>query len=361
MKTYKLIFLLAFALTFTACSDDNYSPSDDTTTTDDTSTTDDTTDTTDDTDGTTDPDPDPDPVDFTDKLSELPVFDGNLSDLTPRNGVYLYELNSTLFTDYAAKQRLIRLPNGQAMEYAGDDGLPDFPDNTLIAKTFYYNIDDRDPSLGKQIIETRILLKLDGAWVAGDYLWNDEQTEAFYDEDGGEVPISYIDGSGITQNVNYLIPSKSECNVCHFNNTNVTLIGPKLRSMNFNPNNEQTNINQLQFFINEGILEFAPDPSTLPLLPDWQDDVAYTSEERSRGYMDINCAHCHNPNGVVGTFNMDFRWETPYADSGIFENKDEIEARTQSTLPNYRMPQLGRTVVHDEAVALLVAYLATLD
>jgi hypothetical protein len=77
--------------------------------------------------------------------------------------------------------------------------------------------------------------------------------------------------------------------------------------------------------------------------------------------MDINCAHCHNPDGVVGTFNMDFRYETAYADSGIYENRGEIEARTLSTLVNYRMPQLGRTVVHEEAVTMLVEYLESLD
>ena len=360
MKLYRLIFFFALALAVTACSDDNYSPTDDTQTTDDTTGGGDP-DPTDDTTGGGDPDPDPDPIDFTDKLSELPVFQGNLSDLTPRDGVYLYELNSGLFTDYAAKQRLIRLPNGQAMEYAGDDQLPDFPDNTLIAKTFYYNIDDRDPSLGTQIIETRILLKLAGEWLAADYLWNDEQTEAFYDEDGGEVPISYIDSNGVTRNVDYLIPSRSECIVCHFNNAITTPIGPKLRSMNFNPNNEYVNINQLQYFMNEGILTFAPDPASLPLLPDWEDDAAYTLEERARAYMDINCAHCHNPDGVVGTFDMDFRYETAFDDSGIYANRGEIEARTLSTLVNYRMPQLGRTVVHEEAVTMLVEYLESLD
>ena len=95
-------------------------------------------------------------------LSQMGVFSGNLSDLNPADGVQLYEINSTLFTDYAHKQRLIRLPQGQKMQYNGNDLLPSFPDNTLISKTFYYNIDERDPSLGKKIIETRILLKVNG-------------------------------------------------------------------------------------------------------------------------------------------------------------------------------------------------------
>lgn len=356
MNFFKSLAYLCLFIVFVACSgDDNYTPID---STDDTQTTDDTTDPTDD--SSNDPDP-IEPVSFLANLSDMGVFDGVLSELNPAEGVFLYELNSTLFTDYAAKQRLIKLPGDLTMEYAGDDQLPDFPDNTIIAKTFYYNIDDRDPTLGKQIIETRILLKIDGAWQAGDYLWNAEQTEATYDEDGGEVPISYIDSDGTTQNVNYLIPSRADCAVCHFNNTNMTLIGPKLRSMNFNPMSAEVSINQLQHFINNGWLTGSPDPASMPTLPDWTDDIAYDIRQRTRAYIDINCAHCHNPNGVVATFPIDFRYETPFDDTGIFANRGEIEARMQSTLPTYRMPQLGRTVVHDEAIVMLLEYIEAIE
>jgi uncharacterized repeat protein (TIGR03806 family) len=355
MNILKTLTFVLFALMVVSCSgDDNYTPvGDDTATTDDT---------TDDTTGSTDDDPDPIvPVSFLATLSEMGLFEGALSDLTPKSDVYVYEINSTLFTDYATKQRLIKLPGDLAMEYAGDDLLPDFPDNTMIAKTFFYYLDESNPDAGKKIIETRIQLKIDGLWEFGNYLWNDAQTEATYDEDGGTIAISYIDGTGATRNVDYLIPSKSECAVCHFKNTVNTPIGPKLRSMNFNPMNEYVTINQLQFFIDNGLLTFAPDPSTISVLPDWQDDASYSLEDRARAYLDVNCAHCHNPDGVVASFGIDMRLETAFDDTMIYPNRGEIEARIQSTLPTYRMPQLGRTVVHEEAVAMLVAYLDSLD
>ena len=87
------------------------------------------------------------PLEFATNLSEMGVFAGDLGDLIPATGVQLYELNSILFTDYASKQRLIRLPNGQAMRYNNSDLLPVFPDNTLIAKTFYYYNDEQNPTL----------------------------------------------------------------------------------------------------------------------------------------------------------------------------------------------------------------------
>lgn len=355
MNSLKTLIFLLFAVVAVSCSgDDNYTPI-----VDDTSTTDDTID---DTTGGTDDTPDPgEPVSFLATLSEMDLFEGELSALSPKEGVYVYELNSGLFTDYAKKQRLIKLPGDLTMEYAGDDLLPDFPDNTMIAKTFYYFLDESNPDAGKKIIETRVMLKIDGLWQFGDYLWNDEQTEATYDEDGGTVAISYVDAMGATRNVDYIIPSRSDCAVCHFDDTVNTLIGPKLRNLNFNPNNEYVTINQLQYFIDEGILTFAPDPSTISLLPDWQDDATYSLSERARAYMDINCAHCHNPTGVTATFGIDMRLETPFEETLIYENRGEIEARFLSTLPTYRMPQLGRTVVHEEAATMLVAYLESLD
>ncbi|MBZ0327000.1 MAG: fibronectin type III domain-containing protein [Altibacter sp.] len=298
------------------------------------------------------------PLEFLTNLSEMGIFTGDLVNLEPAENVQLYELNSTLFTDYAAKQRLIRFPEGQAMRYNNSDQFPVFPDNTLMAKTFFYYINDQDPGQGKQIIETRLLLKIEGAWQVGNYVWNASQTEATYRETGSEIPISYIDGNGDTQNVDYQIPSKADCIICHSNSNTIIPIGPKLRTMNFVPS--YTNMNQLEYFKANGLLEGLGSASSISVLPDWTNDVLYTLEERARGYIDINCAHCHQPGGAVTNFNIDFQYETPYADTGIYPNRGEIEMRIQSTLPSYRMPQLGRTVVHEEAVAVLIAYLDTL-
>jgi len=299
------------------------------------------------------------PLEFLQNLSEMGVFAGTLSDLEPAAGVQLYEINSTLFTDYASKQRLVRLPEGSSMMFNNSDLLPDFPDNTLIAKTFYYNIDDRDLSLGKQIIETRIFLKISGAWEASDYVWNSTQTDATLQNNGGLVPISYIDMEGTSQNVDYVIPSQTDCRTCHNNNGRTFPIGMKLRSMNFVPS--YTNMNQIDHFKSKGILNGLGNSGDISVLPDWTDDVTYSILERGRAYIDVNCAHCHQPGGEVTNFSLDFRYETPFAETAIYANRGEIEARIQSTLPTYRMPQLGRTIVHEEAVSMLLEYLEAIE
>ena len=298
------------------------------------------------------------PLEFTPTLSELGFFQGTMSDLSPANGVQLYEIRSTLFTDYAIKQRLIKLPVGQTLRYANSNLLPTFPNNTLIAKTFYYNIDDRDPSLGKQVIETRVFLKLQSGWQATDYIWNSAMTEATRDDAGGTISISYIDIDGDTNNVDYIIPSNQDCFTCHNNNNSTLPIGMKLRNMNFIP--AYAGYNQLQYFTDNGLLLGLPDPQAVSSLPNWENGNL-ALEDRARAYMDVNCAHCHAPGGSVPpTFMLDFRWETAFDDTGIYANRGEIVARFESTSPIYRMPQLGRTIVHEEALLMLSDYIDSL-
>ena len=296
-------------------------------------------------------------ISFEENLSDMGVFSGNLANLNPAADVQLFELNSALFTDYAAKQRLIRLPDGQKMLYDNSGLFPIFPDNTLMAKTFYYILDETNPNSEKQIIETRISIKVDGVWSMGTYIWNQAQTEATYDENGSSLPISYTDSSGTMQNVDYVIPTQANCITCHSNSNVIIPIGPKLRNWNFIPS--YTNQNQLDYFTSIGILE-GVNTTNISVLPDWT-DVNLDILSRGRAYIDINCAHCHQPGGEVTNFGLDFRLEIAFDDTGIYANRGEIEVRVQSTVPTYRMPQIGRSVVHEEAVIMLLEYLDALD
>ena len=107
------------------------------------------------------------------------------------------------------------MPEGEAMQYNGNSLFPLFPDNTLISKTFYFYEDESNTASNKIIIETRILIKTEGTWKLGDYIWNDDMTEAIYSDDGMLVPISYLDTEGIVQEVQYQIPSNQDCISCH--------------------------------------------------------------------------------------------------------------------------------------------------
>ena len=107
---------------------------------------------------------------FQQNLSTYNIYHGNPEDLTPTADYHLFKLGSSLYVNQAEKQRLIKLPAGTQMTKNGN-GLPNFPDGTILVKTFYYYVDERDPALGKQLIETRLLEKQAGVWNAATYVW----------------------------------------------------------------------------------------------------------------------------------------------------------------------------------------------
>jgi uncharacterized repeat protein (TIGR03806 family) len=292
---------------------------------------------------------------FRPNLSELNLFSNDLSELNITPLAFEYNLNSTLFSDYAKKQRIIALPDGTSMSYDGD-GLPIFPDNTVIAKTFFYNVNDRDLALGKQIIETRLLIKINGNWESGNYRWNSTQTDAVLDLNGGIVPISWIDNDGATQSVNYKIPSNTDCFTCHQSFDELKPIGPKLRNMNFDINGS----NQLQQFISNTQLSGVTNLENIETLPNWEDDTL-TLQERARAYLDINCASCHIPGGQCeDQSTLDFSYVTLLENSDIVERKESIRFRVSEYNEGISMPFIGTTILHTEGVDLINAYLDTL-
>lgn len=289
-------------------------------------------------------------------LSELNIYQGNMADLEPSPYAFEYSLSTKLFTDYAIKQRLIALPSGEQMDFNGD-GLPIFPNNTVIAKTFYYNNDETDLSQGKNIIETRLLIKLDGSWEYKTYIWNDAQTDAVLDTEGAIVPVTWVNANGMTQNVDYEVPSETDCFTCHNNSNVATPIGPKLRTLNF----EYNGSNQLQALIDNNMLQGLADPMTVSVLPNWE-DTSLDLERRARAYMDINCAHCHTDGGhCQEQSNLRLAYETPFEESFISQSSSSILTRIQNTIPEYGMPLIGTTILHDEGVDLLIDYINSLE
>ncbi len=299
---------------------------------------------------------DPIIAEFLPNLSQLNLFVGDLNTLAINSNMFKYELNTQLFTDYAHKLRIIGLPEGTALEYA-DDGFPIFPTGTLIAKTFYYNLDETNPNSGQKIIETRVLIKEETEWTIGNYVWNEDQTDAVLDQNQYNVTVDFINESGDDVTVNYVVPGANDCTKCHSNSNNVTPIGPKLRTMNFNVDG----VNQLQYFIDNGQLINAPNPSEITSLPNWEDDINYSLEERSRAYFDVNCAHCHTTGGFCefqSTLNLAF--ETDFDDTNIFQRRFSISNRMATYSPGISMPFIGTTMIHTEGYDLIQEYLDSL-
>lgn len=292
-------------------------------------------------------------IEMNPKLSDYNIFQDGAAELIPSADFHLYELSTELFTDYAEKQRLIKVPAGYTMT-ATDDGLPDFPDGTILVKTFYYYNDKRDPAKGKKIIETRLEIKSNAKWNVSTYLWNEQQTDAVLITTGLNKTINWIDQQGEGKVISYHIPSSRECSTCHNSSETIIPIGPKLRNLNIEVTRNATAINQLKHLSNSGILD-AADPTSIPVLPGWQ-DTTYPLKERGRAYLDVNCAHCHNARGVAADSKLIFSYETSFGNTNIDGKKKAIVNKMKSG----QMPRIGTSIVHDEGLELIREYINSL-
>ncbi|MCU0427780.1 MAG: hypothetical protein MUF71_19375 [Candidatus Kapabacteria bacterium] len=292
-------------------------------------------------------------VTFAPNLSEYGIYQGSASALQPTERFVAYSLPSALFTDYAEKQRLIRVPDGKQLTVVSDE-LPDFPDGTMLVKTFFYFHDKRDTAKGKRILETRLLVKNGEQWSVAVYRWNDAQTDATLHTSGFDTNVDWIDASGVGRTTAYHIPNNRECATCHQANGTILPIGPKMRNLNLSHARNGAVVSQLQHFRQRGVignielLRIGSVPRT--------DDHSVSLQERSRAYLDINCAHCHSTTGYAADQGLDFRYATPLGETGIAASKNDILARMQSG----SMPLLGTNLADRDGIALLTAYFNTL-
>ncbi|GAB3018918.1 SO2930 family diheme c-type cytochrome [Spirosoma pulveris] len=309
------------------------------------------------------------------KLSDYGFFTGNPVEQKPAAGVVPYALNTPLFSDYAEKLRFVKLPAGRSVAY-NDSSVLNFPEGTTLIKTFYYPADFRNPAKGRRLMETRLLVHQASGWKAFDYVWNDEQTDAFLEVAGDTKTVSYIDADGQIQQHPYTIPNLNQCKGCHNRNEVMTPIGPSVRQLNGNLAYGSVGTeNQLTHWQKAGMLAGLPSLANCPKAPVWNDPQTGSLNDRARIWLDINCAHCHNPKGPAMTSGLNLSLtetdptalgilKTPVAagrGSGghpydIVPGKPEesiLIYRLSSTDPGVMMPELGRKTAHRESLALL--------
>lgn len=291
------------------------------------------------------------------KLSDYGFF----TDLMQRAAaprVIGYDLETALFSDYTVKQRFIYVPAGAKAAYDPVKAF-DFPVGSALIKTFGYGA-----GAAFKPIETRLLLRRASGWVAIPYVWNAEGTDAVLKRAGTRLAVSFTDPSGKPRQISYAVPNQNQCKDCHALSGQIAPIGPKARYLNHG--------GQLQKLAAAGLLDRAP--ADAPRVARW-DDAKAPLDARARAYLEINCAHCHNPAGAA-------------SNSGLFLELDRREAvtigigkrpvaagrgsggrefaiapgdaeasiliyRLRSTDPGIAMPELGRATAHDEGIALL--------
>lgn len=280
------------------------------------------------------------------------VFQGVPTDLTPSDGFELLELSSSLFTDYAHKQRLVKVPSGTQLIRSSDNTI-DFPNGSILIKTFFYYKDERDPSLGKRLIETRLLVKESDVWNAATYEWNEAQTAATIELDGLDKQVAWINSDGVNRSTLYKIPTENECMTCHQSNASMTPLGPTILNLNRTVDRDGLGLNQLNHVQAIGILNDFP-VSEAPKMVDYT-DLSKPIDERGRSYLAMNCAHCHNPSAwdTPAEQDFDFRFETALQGSGIQSSKNDIIRNVEEQ----NMPFIGTTMLDEKGVALIVEYI----
>ena len=308
------------------------------------------------------------------KLSDYHLLDAQ-GRLDPR--LTPYDLNTPLFSDYAEKQRFLYLPPGTRVRYRSA-GVFDFPVGATLVKTFAYPADFRRPNANVRKLETRLLIRKRAGWTATAYVWNEAQTEAMLKRAGARLDVSFIDAAGRTRQVDYAVPNQNQCKECHQLDKTLVPIGPRARNLNGDFAYPGGVENQLAHWRRTGLLTGASKASAAPRTARW-DDPAEPLAARARAYLDANCAHCHQPRAIAGNSGLYLNLEEtrgpaqgigkrPVAagrGSGDLEVSIEpgvpeasiIVHRMASTEPGVMMPELGRSLVHEEGLDLVRAYI----
>lgn len=226
-------------------------------------------------------------------LSQLGLFEGELKDLEPTEGVVPYTVNASLYADHATKHRFIMLPEGEQIRVSDD--WWELPVGTLLVKVFAIPYDLRAPEDGERILETRLLVKTEDGLTASTYVWDEDERDAACSGGNVQVPVRWTDQDGARQESFFQVPGTSQCESCHGERA----LGLRTRQMNV-PNGQMEEIYAL------GVIDALPaEPWEQLLDPLGEGEL----EPRARSYLDANCGHCHSPEGTVADLGLDFRYE----------------------------------------------------
>jgi uncharacterized repeat protein (TIGR03806 family) len=293
-----------------------------------------------------------------------------------------YEINSSLFSDHALKLRAIYLPSGTAARYV-DHGPLDLPVGAIIAKTFFYPVTNGVAVAAEswsgnpgelrasthRVVETRLLVRQPAGWDALPYVWSGEDA---YLRIAGALEPMRIAAGGSETDLPYFVPSRNECASCHATDHEsgaLQPIGAQARHMNRNYPGSETN--QLTALAAAGRLTGLPPLDGVSRTPDWRDE-SLEADVRARAYLDINCGHCHSATGAADTSGLMLDAATgdprhlgickrpvaagrgtgghAYAIAPGEPDASILVFRMTTTDPATRMPEIGRSLVHDAAV-----------
>lgn len=307
-------------------------------------------------------------------LTETGAFT-NIATLAPAPGVVAYEPNASFWSDYAKKRRWFALPNTSGTFGFSSAGNWSLPAGAVWVKHFDLELTRGDPTTTRRV-ETRFLVKTAASIYGVTYRWNDAQTEATLVPDEGASQNFTITESGTTRSQTWRFPSRTECITCH------TDVGGQALSFNTRQLNRDFTFpggpaNQIAALAQAGYLNTSSTPAGLAALVD-PSDGSKPTEARTRSYLDVNCAQCHQPGGAAPGV-WDARHATPLSlaniiNGALIDNQgdstnrvlvpgdaahSQLLARVTATSA-LRMPPLASTERDPLAASLLTQWIADL-
>lgn len=255
---------------------------------------------------------------FPRRLSETGLFT-SVAEHRMADGVIAYSVNAPLWSDGAAKERFLALPDDAGIEYhATNAWKPD--EGTVLVKTFAL---EKQPGVWRRV-ETRLMHKLQGEWVGYSYRWNEDQTDAvLVPKEGADADYAVVNPSDRQQQTTqtWHFPSRTECLVCHSRASGFVL-GLQTAQMNRSHDYGSFQANQLTALDHWGILRKAGAKADAPparVIEEPTDklerfvdpnEAAAPLEARVRAYLHVNCSVCHQAAGG-GNAQIDLLSKTP--------------------------------------------------
>ena len=328
------------------------------------------------------------------RLSDWGIIERRGDRLVLGEGVLAYDVNTPLFADYAQKLRTVWQPEGRSARFNADQAY-ELPVGALISKTFFYPTDGGVAQAAEgwdgavetldlartRLLETRLLVLQPEGWEALAYVWRGD--EAWLSITGAiiSLPVAMEDG-GEARTAHYMVPSRNQCASCHVTGQDGDALLPiGLTTRQLNRGYGGGPGNQIAHWQALGWLDGAPPSNECTRNADWSDPDEPLAH-LARSYLDANCGHCHNPAGPADTTGL---WLN--AHHGVLRRlglcKPPIAAgqgtggRRYSIVPGQpdasilvfrmadddpatRMPEIGRSIVHQRGLAVVTDWIASL-
>jgi hypothetical protein len=284
-----------------------------------------------------------------------------------------YDPQYPLWTDGAEKRRWIFLPPGSAIDASQPDAWV-FPRGTKLWKEF---------SFGRRV-ETRYMERAaDGSWIYASYVWDDEGRDAALAPTRGLAR-----AAAIRPGVAHDVPGLSDCKACHQGRATEVL---GFDALQLSPDRDPLAPHaapdpggvDLPALVARGLVRGLPGE----LLARPPRVAARSPRERAAlGYLYGNCSHCHRADGPLAPLGLALeigvatapggapalltavgrasRWRLPGAEAGQTlriapgaPERSALAARMQAHGPLARMPPIGTSLVDDDAVRLVDAWI----